>query len=105
MDRDGDTDFDDISPFVLGLNDPSAYLAGFGVPPAVHGDTDEDGDLDFDDIEGFVDLLSGGAAATHVISVPEPSGISLCLAGLLGGGGASLACRLASLTSCRVKRK
>jgi hypothetical protein len=76
LDCDGDTDFDDIDDFVLGLNDPAAYEAQFGVHPALKGDTDGDDDLDFDDIVGFVDILSSGAVA-----VPEPPTVYL-LAGL-----------------------
>jgi len=68
MDLDGDTDFDDIGSFVLGLKAASAYETAFGVPPEWKGDTDGDGDQDFDDIPGFVNLLQGQVA----FGVPEP---------------------------------
>jgi hypothetical protein len=68
LDCDGDVDFDDIDDFVLGLNNPAAYEALYGMSPTVKGDTDDDDDLDFDDIAGFVNILSGGAQA-----VPEPA--------------------------------
>jgi hypothetical protein len=80
MDCDGDIDFDDIDPFVLGLNNPSLYETTFGVPPAVKGDMDGDGDFDFDDIPGFVDALRAGGQE----SVPEPATLVLVIAGLLG---------------------
>jgi hypothetical protein len=62
MARDGDVDFDDIGPFVLGLTDPASYEAMFGVPPTVNGDLDQDGDFDFDDIDDFVAVLIGALA-------------------------------------------
>ncbi len=76
LDCDGDVDFDDIDPFVLGLQAPDQYESTFGLPPSVKGDTDGDGDLDFDDIDGFVDILNspGGLEAR---GVPEPSTLSL----------------------------
>jgi hypothetical protein len=86
MDCDGDVDFDDIDPFVLGLNDPTEYETQFGVPPAAKGDMDGDGDFDFDDIPGFVAVLQGGGTE----SVPEPSGwvlLGLGLAALAAFGG------------------
>ncbi len=63
MDFDGDTDFDDIDDFVLGLSDPNQYLATYGVASTVQGDIDGDGDHDFDDIDDMVALLSGGLGA------------------------------------------
>jgi hypothetical protein len=62
MDMDGDVDFDDIDPLVLGLNNPAAYAKAFTVPATLHGDLDGDGDLDFDDIGAFVDLLAAARA-------------------------------------------
>ncbi|MFV2067003.1 MAG: hypothetical protein ACC645_08475, partial [Pirellulales bacterium] len=83
MDGDGDTDFDDIDDFVMGLNDPDGYEALHGVPSSLYGDTDQDGDQDFDDIDDFVTILisslTGGPAP-----VPEPSALVLVLAGCLG---------------------
>jgi len=73
LDTDGDIDFDDIGPFVVGLNDPQFYQEQFGMPPSVNGDTDGDGDFDFDDIPGFVTLLGGGQTGLASQSVPEPS--------------------------------
>jgi len=81
MDCDGDTDFDDIDDFVLGLNDPAAYESLFGVPASLKGDADQDGDQDFDDIDDFVGILTGASRATQV---PEPSAWMLIVAGALG---------------------
>jgi glucose/arabinose dehydrogenase len=74
MDCDNDIDFDDISAFVLGLNDAAAYEAMFGVPPSKKGDVDRDGDMDFDDIPPFVSLFSNASAA-DAASVPEPTAL------------------------------
>jgi hypothetical protein len=82
MDCDGDVDFDDIDPFVLGLNNPAQYEFEFGQPPEAKGDMNGDGDFDFDDIPGFVDALRG----TGVESVPEPGTLWLTLV-VLGGLG------------------
>jgi hypothetical protein len=71
LDCDGDLDFDDIAPLVLGLNDPIAYEDIFGLSPRVKGDVDGDGDLDFDDIPAFISLLSGQAAG-RMQRIPEP---------------------------------
>jgi len=81
MDRDADVDFDDINPFVLGLNDPEQYLTDFGIPSSSTGDTDFDGDQDFDDIGGFVAILTGGSVASVV---PEPASCLLIIMGLVG---------------------
>jgi hypothetical protein len=77
MDLSGTIDFDDVDPFVLGLNDPIGYAASFGQSPSVAGDTDLDGDFDFDDVPGFVDLLAGSSSLTLTASVPEPSSAAL----------------------------
>jgi hypothetical protein len=80
MDGDGNVDFDDIPPFVLGLSDPAAYEDMFEVTPLLNGDTDADGNFDFDDIPGFVTILdSGGLQA-----VPEPATLILATLALLG---------------------
>jgi hypothetical protein len=63
LDLDGDVDFDDIVPFIQGLNDPAGYEATYGFPAFFAGDTDGDADLDFDDIVGLVELLSPDVAA------------------------------------------
>jgi len=76
MDCDGDTDFDDIAPFVQGLNDPAGYEATYGLPPEVKGDIDADGDQDFDDIGPFVDLLrSGPSHFTERDYFPDTEGV------------------------------
>lgn len=92
MDCDGDVDFDDIDDFVLGLNNPAAYEAQYGIPSTVKGDLDSDGDQDFDDIGGFVDVLSPGA---HVglTSVPEPAGLAYLISGTAGVLGLRVASR------------
>jgi hypothetical protein len=92
MDCDGDTDFDDIDDFVLGLNDPVAYENMFGVPPSLKGDTDADEDLDFDDIEGFVQILQGPAP----VQVPEPATAAMAWAGVLALAGYGRALRRSS---------
>ncbi len=80
MDSDGDVDFDDIGPFVLGLSDPDGYQSSFGVPAVSRGDIDEDGDQDFDDIAGFVDILIPG----NNQQIPEPATLLLAVMGVLG---------------------
>jgi hypothetical protein len=82
LDCDGDVDFDDIGPFALGLSDPAAYEATYGVPPTLKGDLDDDGDFDFDDIPPFVALLGGAAASGTQHPVPEPRALILAAAGL-----------------------
>jgi len=70
MDLNGAVDFDDIGPFVLGLNDPVEYETQFGLPPVVKGDIDGNGSFDFDDIAGFVSILTGDGEPSVV---PEPT--------------------------------
>jgi hypothetical protein len=77
LNYDGMIDFDDMSGFVLGLNDPAAYQWQFGRPAHLAGDMDGDGDLDFDDISGFVTALSSPPLMVESHSVPEPSAIAL----------------------------
>ncbi len=80
MDCDGDVDFDDIDAFALGLINPEDYENQFGVPPTTKGDLDDNGRFDFDDIDGFVGILTGNSLASDPgLSVPEPSGLVLCL--------------------------
>lgn len=62
MDFDGDVDFDDNDDWVLGLTDPSAYLAQYGFPSTSNGDLDNDGDQDFDDTQLFVKILAPPSA-------------------------------------------
>jgi len=81
---DADIDFDDIDAMVLGLTDPNAYVATFGVDPVRRGDTNEDQDFDFDDITGFVNLLGGVAGGSRVQTVPEPATSIFALIALLG---------------------
>ena len=83
MDCDRVVDFDDIHPFVLGLSDPDAYEAAFGVPATLKGDIDDDGDLDFDDIAPFVDVL-GGSQQRVAQAVPEPSALAGFVLGTIG---------------------
>jgi len=85
LDLDGDVDFDDINDFLLGLNDPAAYLATVGHGSSAGGDLDGDGDQDFDDIDGFVDRLVGGSPIRAATSqaVPEPGTCLLVLTGLV----------------------
>ncbi|MFV2066251.1 MAG: choice-of-anchor Q domain-containing protein [Pirellulales bacterium] len=71
MDFDGDVDYDDIAAFVVGLNDPAAYVERYGARPSFNGDIDIDGDQDYDDIDGFVALLPerpGDDAVAGVVS-------------------------------------
>ncbi|MFV2068672.1 MAG: hypothetical protein ACC645_17005, partial [Pirellulales bacterium] len=71
MDFDGDTDFDDINDFVLGLTQPDAYLATFGLPATLNGDLDQDGDLDFDDLDDFVAVLVGGTPIRAAVTATD----------------------------------
>jgi hypothetical protein len=82
MDGNGVVDFDDVDPFVLGLNDAAAYAQQYGVPPSVRGDIDADGDQDYDDINGFVALVAG-ARPGGLRAVPEPATGLLAVAGLV----------------------
>lgn len=78
MDGNGLVDFDDIGPLVLGLTDPDAYQASFGVPASLRGDLDEDGDFDFDDIGPLVERLNGGPGGeAEAARLPEPSSSGL----------------------------
>lgn len=84
MDGSGFVDFDDIAGFVLGLNDPNAYQALFGVAARYRGDLDGDEDLDFDDIPGFVGILAGGSSLSSLERVPEPGTGALLVLGAAG---------------------
>jgi len=68
MDRNGQLSMNDVAAFTLGLVDPAAYQATFGLSASLLGDLDADGDFDFDDIDDFVALLNrplpAGDAAT-----------------------------------------
>ena len=86
MDVDGDVDFDDIDPLVLGLSDPATYQAQYGLPPVERGDLDNDGDLDFDDIDPFLGALGIGSSGAGQREVPEPSSVWLGLLALAGIG-------------------
>ena len=68
LNLDGVTDVSDIAGLVLGLNDPEAYAARYGVSAALGGDTDGDGDLDNDDIRGFVVSLAEGGGASSAVA-------------------------------------
>jgi hypothetical protein len=82
LDCDGDIDFDDVDAWVLGMNNPVAYEATFGVPPTLKGDMDGDGNFDFDDIVPFVEvLLADPVIAARGFSVPEPCSWMLFVAG------------------------
>ncbi len=78
----GDMDFsavvntDDISPFVLAITDPNAYVAQYGLDPNGPGDCNGSGGLNTDDINSFVALLTGGSQA-----VPEPAMAAMLLLG------------------------
>jgi hypothetical protein len=84
MDLDDDVDYDDISPLVLGLNDPLAYQSTYGLAPAVNGDLDGSGALDYDDIAPFVVLLGGSAIVASSQAVPEPATAQLAASAGLG---------------------
>ncbi len=83
MDCDGDVDFDDVGPFVLGLRNPDEYQAAFGVRATLKGDIDGDGDLDFDDIGPFVDVLNGSQQGVAQ-AIPEPSTLVSFVQGTIG---------------------
>ena len=91
MDCDGDVDFDDIGPFVLGLIDAQEFENMFGYPSSFKGDIDLDARHDFDDIAEFVALLTQ-PLSSRPRSVPEPSTLALAailmaaLRGVVGCG-------------------
>ena len=72
MDASAALNTDDITPFVLALTDPNAYILQYGLDPNLVGDVDNSGKLDADDISPFVAKLTGGAA-----SIPEPTALAL----------------------------
>ncbi|MFV2069405.1 MAG: FG-GAP repeat domain-containing protein, partial [Pirellulales bacterium] len=74
-DLDGDTDFDDIEAFTLGLHDAASYEERFDLPPAVLGDVNRDGDLDADDIWPFAQLLGGELPAVDARTIAVDSAI------------------------------
>jgi hypothetical protein len=78
LDFNGAIDFDDITPFVLALNDPQQYEEIFGAETSFHGDTDQDGDLDFDDVAGLVQIF-GGQLGVRTPAVPEPGSLPLAI--------------------------
>ncbi|GMQ80542.1 MAG: hypothetical protein BMS9Abin04_548 [Planctomycetia bacterium] len=71
LERDGDVDFDDIDPFVLGLTNQPLYEAQYRITPIIPGDVNQDGRFDFDDIPDFVALLTG-PPATAAASAAGP---------------------------------
>ena len=75
MDGSRSVNNNDIEPFVLGLVDPDAYFAQYGLSPDLVGDINPDGSLNNNDIESFVQLLIGSA------SVPEPGALGLLMLG------------------------
>lgn len=56
---DGIVDYGDINPFVLRLNNPSAYAARYPDCPFEHADINGDGVVSYGDINPFVKLLNG----------------------------------------------
>ncbi len=90
LDGDDKVDFDDIPAFVLGLVNSADYEQQYGVAPSYKGDCHRDGRLDFDDIPCFVEILTGSPMNGSLRSVPEPSCLVLCAAGLM----ALFACRV-----------
>ena len=83
MDFDGDIDFDDIPPFVLGLTQPLEYQTTFGLAAVVRGDVSGDGRMDFDDIPPFIANFGAAAAAepagATAIAAPEPASATIGL--------------------------
>ncbi len=73
MDCDGKETTDDISPFVLALVDPNAYIALYGLHPDMVGDIDGSYKMDSDDINPFVRIICG----TSRPYVPEPATLVL----------------------------
>ena len=58
MNDDGEIDLLDVTPFVLGLENPLEFENQFGYPPQPRGDVNFDGNFDLLDVEFFVDLLT-----------------------------------------------
>ena len=71
MDFSGTVDIDDVDDFVLGLSDPAAYEAIYGVKPSLRGDTNFDITLDFDDIGAFVGLVNGGTHHSGLVPAAQ----------------------------------
>jgi hypothetical protein len=83
MDFDGDLDYDDIAPFLLGLGNPVGYEATYGRSAQVAGDVDSNGVFEFDDITAF-------AARLGVRGIPAfAAGDSAALVGLFQSQGQS----------------
>ncbi|MFV2068001.1 MAG: PEP-CTERM sorting domain-containing protein [Pirellulales bacterium] len=83
MDGDGDLDFDDVDPFVFGLNNPDSYEATYGVPASMRGDMDQNGEFDFDDIALFTSIVAEAFTVQATQAVPEPASGLMLLIGLL----------------------
>jgi hypothetical protein len=84
LDCNGRVDFDDVDPFVLGMNNPSAYEAQYGISPEAKGDMDGDGDQDFDDIPCFSSTLQGEGCNPTGIPLPPAIWSGLVMLGMLG---------------------
>jgi hypothetical protein len=84
LDCNGILDFDDVDPFVLGMSNPAAYEAQYGMSPDVKGDMDGDGDQDFDDIPCFTSALNGEPCNPTGIPLPPAVWSGLVMLGMLG---------------------
>ena len=62
MNCDGVIDFDDVSAFMLALEDPNAYIAAYPNCNLLNADTNGDGAVTFDDIDPLVLALSDPAS-------------------------------------------
>ncbi len=81
----GDTNTEDINPFILALTNPTAYAAAYPWVFAPGIDPNGDGKINTEDINGFIAALTGGARSSAT-PAPEPSAmIVLCLAAAAGG--------------------
>lgn len=84
MDIDGKVDLEDVTAFVMALEDPDAYAAQYGVASLVRGDLSGDGVFNLSDVEPFAQLF-GVTSLAELQAIPEPStlGAASLLAAML----------------------
>jgi hypothetical protein len=71
MNFDGQTNYGDLSPFVVALTDPVRYQSELGNAPATAGDINRDGRVNFVDIHGLVNILGRATPARSIAGEME----------------------------------